>query len=130
MDEPLLWKCLADVASGMHHLHQNGVIHMDIKPENVLMQSSSSSSPPIFLIADFGQCITSEEVQPEDGRGEGDSRFMAPEVLTSAPSTSSSDVFSLGLICLEVVVGCELPGRGTNWQNLRQGKAAGLFFLQ
>jgi serine/threonine protein kinase len=64
-EDPLAFaerSCLLQVAAGISHVHGRGVAHLDIKPENILV--NVSKGPPAFMLADFGNC---EAVRVVDG---------------------------------------------------------------
>lgn len=87
---------IRDVASGLKALHSRNVVHLDIKPENILYSNSSK-----FKIADLGLSRISVRVKGED-IVEGDSRYLAPELLNDIsedhliPDLKKADIFSLG----------------------------------
>ncbi|CAM9495296.1 unnamed protein product, partial [Hapterophycus canaliculatus] len=60
-----------------------------------------------------------------DGQ-EGDTLYMAKELLSSTARLPSADMFSLGLTVYEVATRIELPGDGQDWHAMRDGTAAGL----
>ena len=84
-------KAMKQIASGLRYLHELGLIHRDIKPQNILISSSSSSKGPLYrmLISDFGLCkkidIPSDQsrfVSTTYGSiAEGTAGWMAPEML-------------------------------------------------
>ena len=87
---------IRDVASGLKALHSRNVVHLDIKPENILYSNSSK-----FKIGDLGLSRISVRVKGED-IVEGDSRYLAPELLNDItedhliPDLKKADIFSLG----------------------------------
>eukprot|EP00931_Biecheleriopsis_adriatica_P114917 TRINITY_DN9078_c0_g3_i1.p1 TRINITY_DN9078_c0_g3~~TRINITY_DN9078_c0_g3_i1.p1 ORF type:complete len:579 (+),score=111.62 TRINITY_DN9078_c0_g3_i1:110-1846(+) len=98
-------KLLADVAAGMQYLHSQTppILHMDLKPQNILIQTGSA---PVAKIADFG---FSKHSKLEDCNAEqaqvGTLRYMAPEVLMRRPYTLSADVYSYGCTMLFALSG-------------------------
>ncbi len=86
---------------------------MDLKPENILVSDGS-----LLKIGDFG-LSTVVGTNPSLS-SEGDKYYMAPEVLEGV-YTKAADIFSLGLIMLELAADVELPSNGDSWQNLRHG---------
>ena len=61
VEQPLRWAeraCLIQVASGLAHVHARGIVHLDVKPENILVQGQH------FAIADFGCCRTTGPCDP------------------------------------------------------------------
>lgn len=99
---------------GVKEIHDAGFLHLDLKPANILITFDGS-----LKIADFGMA----SVWPA-ARGveleEGDREYVSPEVL-NGHYDKPADMFSLGLILLELAGNCVLPGQGTTWQQLRHG---------
>ena len=105
------------LANGLDFIHKNELIHLDIKPSNILVDDQG-----IVKISDFGMSITSNDLHPDLLNDyEGDCLYLAPEVLNGKP-TSYSDIFSLGLVFLQLLSGVkQLPSFGESWQKLRRG---------
>jgi hypothetical protein len=114
----------AEIASAVDHAHQLGVIHRDVKPENVLVAlahpgtpsdlRSSTPDESVVKITDFGiaklldlQGVTST------GQVLGSPAHMAPEQIEGGDVTARSDVFGLGVMLYESMVG-KLPFDGKN----------------
>ena len=116
LPEATIWCVVADCSTGLSHLHQRGLVHLDIKPPNIFI-----SRDGVFKLGDFG--MSSEMGQLEDGQ-EGDNRYMAKELLRGrVASCWSADIFSLGIMLFEVAADVEcLPQEGEFWQELREGK--------
>lgn len=108
-----IWDILLQCATALEYLHKRNIIHLDLKPENIFISDEN-----ILKIGDFG-LSTSEGVSPSL-HSEGDKYYMAPEVLEGLYS-KAADIFSLGLIILELAADIELPSNGDSWQNLRHG---------
>lgn len=127
-DESLLWSFLTDILLGLHHIHHANFLHLDIKPGNILFDRSGR-----LKIADFGLALSVEEAQTEDVP-EGDSRYLAPELLDNALQENfvvdrSADIFSLGATMFELATLLEMPKEGTEWTQLRQGNLKELMGL-
>ncbi|XP_010902152.2 membrane-associated tyrosine- and threonine-specific cdc2-inhibitory kinase isoform X1 [Esox lucius] len=126
-DEPAAWAYLCDLLSALSHLHTRGFAHLDLKPANVFLTSSSR-----LKLGDFGLALkiqgkrgTSGLAGKEKGTEkedvqEGDPRYMAPELLKGEYGPAA-DVFSLGVSILELACNMEVPRGGEGWQQLRQG---------
>lgn len=114
-----LWKICHDICAGLSHIHSRGLVHNDIKPENVFLTLGERGFP-LCKIGDFG--MTGAIGTSEDGQ-EGDSIYMAPELLSSSVKHASADIFSLGLTMYELSAGhgFELPKQGPRWHELRNG---------
>lgn len=112
--ENRVWDYLIDIASGLDHLHTFRFMHLDIKPENIFMGFDGR-----LKIGDFGLvCIEGKETK-EENRG-GDSRYMAQEILDEK-FTCKADIFSLGVVILEISTGMDPPKYGSLWHRLRDG---------
>ncbi|XP_057962934.1 serine/threonine-protein kinase STY8-like [Malania oleifera] len=99
---PSLLKVAIDVSKGMNYLHQNNIIHRDLKTANLLMDENK-----VVKVADFGVA----RVQAESGvmtAETGTYRWMAPEVIEHRPYDHKADVFSFGIVLWELLTG-ELP---------------------
>jgi len=96
-NDALKIKCLINVSSGLVYLHQQGVIHRDIKPDNVLIVSLQPRSEICAKLTDFG---VSRAVDPSSGASTiaGTPGFMAPEVACGKKYDKSVDVYSLAIL--------------------------------
>lgn len=98
--EEVLARMLIQIADGIAHLHSKGLIHRDIKPDNILIQHDKH-----FVLTDFG--ITSS-ARPSRNTLEivssyASPLYMAPECFTeSSAETYASDIFSLGVTLFEL----------------------------
>lgn len=82
--------------------HRAGLVHRDVKPENVLLPSDGS----VAKVADFGLARAVTEVaQTTTGNVLGTVAYLAPELITSGSSTSRADVFSAGIVLYELLTG-------------------------
>ncbi|XP_059280980.1 serine/threonine-protein kinase STY8-like isoform X2 [Lycium ferocissimum] len=99
---PTLLKVAADVSKGMNYLHQNNIIHRDLKTANLLMDEHG-----VVKVGDFGVA----RVQAQTGvmtAETGTYRWMAPEVIEHRPYDHKADVFSFGILLWELLSG-EIP---------------------
>ncbi|XWS29146.1 hypothetical protein CRYUN_Cryun24cG0003300 [Craigia yunnanensis] len=99
---PSLLKVAIDVSKGMNYLHQNNIIHRDLKTANLLMDENQ-----VVKVADFGVA----RVQSQSGvmtAETGTYRWMAPEVIEHKPYDHKADVFSFAIALWELLTG-ELP---------------------
>ncbi|KAM0943222.1 putative dual-specificity kinase TKL-Pl-4 family [Dioscorea sansibarensis] len=101
-----------DVARGMAYVHGLGLIHRDLKSDNLLIFADKS-----IKIADFG--VARIEVQTEGMTPEtGTYRWMAPEMIQHRPYNQKVDVYSFGIVLWELITGM-LP-----FQNMTAVQAA------
>lgn len=84
--------------------HRAGLIHRDVKPENVLLPADGS----VAKVADFGlaRAIT-EATQTTTGNILGTVAYLAPELITKGVATPRADVFSVGVILYELLTGVQ-----------------------
>ncbi|KAI9200732.1 hypothetical protein LWI28_012444 [Acer negundo] len=99
---PSLLRVAIDVSKGMNYLHQNNIIHRDLKAANLLIDENG-----VVKVADFGVA----RVQAQSGvmtAETGTYRWMAPEVIEHKPYDHKADVFSFGILLWELLTG-QLP---------------------
>ncbi|KAM7196531.1 mitosis inhibitor protein kinase [Naviculisporaceae sp. PSN 640] len=113
LDDFRIWKILLETAQGLAAIHDAGFIHLDLKPANIFINFNGS-----LKIGDFGMATTWPA--PKGIEGEGDREYIGPEILRGQYD-KPADIFSLGLIVLEIACNVFLPDNGPTWQALRSG---------
>jgi serine/threonine-protein kinase len=111
----------AQIASALHYAHAQGVIHCDIKPENVLISEGGTAK-----VADFGVAETlTRTMAPGQAQDLlGTIAYLAPEIIEGSQASPASDIYSLGLTVFELVAGRPPFGGSTAGAALGQRLAA------
>jgi len=106
---------LRDVASALAFAHSKGVVHRDVKPENIFLEAGTGRA----LLSDFGIAHSSEYDSrlTMTGAAIGTPAYMAPEQIDGAPANARSDLYSLGLVAWEMLTG-ERPWEGEALYNV------------
>jgi len=128
---PLRLELAAEVAGALGAAHSVGVLHKDVKPENVLVGAGRDGTPHA-LLTDFGvgridpgavaalPGLTSlgftATASAAEGSEGGSVRYMAPELLEGKPATIQADLYSLGVLTYQLVVGDFSRALAPGWQ--------------
>ena len=103
---PAMEKChdlARQICAGLHAAHQQGVLHRDLKPDNLMIDGRGN-----VRITDFGIAV------PTEGDGHrriaGTPAYMAPELFTGAHAKINTDIYSLGVVLYELYTGRSLNG--------------------
>jgi serine/threonine-protein kinase len=86
-------RLLREVAWALAYAHGRGVIHRDVKPDNILIERSSGRA----LVTDFGIALAADD-EANAGRVMGTAQFMSPEQATGGVVDGRSDLYSLGIV--------------------------------
>ncbi|KAJ8395236.1 hypothetical protein AAFF_G00034380 [Aldrovandia affinis] len=93
---------LREILEALHYLHNCRIAHLDLKPENLLVDQSSAQ--PTVKLADFGEAVqlnSTHYIHPLLGSPE----FAAPELVLGEPAALASDLWSLGVVTYVVLSG-------------------------
>ncbi|KAF6833907.1 protein kinase [Colletotrichum musicola] len=113
LDDFRIWKVIHDIGLGLQSIHEAGFIHLDLKPANILITFEG-----ILKIGDFGLAVEWPAAKGVDA--EGDREYIGPEILRG-DFNKPADIFSLGLITIEMAANVVLPDNGPTWVALRSG---------
>jgi serine/threonine-protein kinase len=87
------------ICAGLAAAHDRGVIHRDLKPQNIMMNKRGD-----MVIMDFGLAAIADQLTGAEVRN-GTPAYMAPEQLRGAGVTQASDIYALGLVLYELFTG-------------------------
>ncbi len=105
---PYAVSLIEDLLAGLEHAHSRGIVHCDIKPENILVQLQPQGWTA--RISDFGIARLSQEMKAQEG-ATGSPAYMAPERFYGQYS-AASDLYSVGILLFELIAGYR-PFSGT-----------------
>ena len=96
------------MVAGVRHMHQRGLAHLDLKPENFVLSADRRTAKVI----DFGMCHELAHGEVNDHRGRGTLNFAAPEIVTNrldlvdeAYEAKAADVWALGAVLFFMALG-------------------------
>src|SRR5438132_7101154 len=99
-----------EIARGLAFAHENGLVHRDVKPQNVLLNGDGQAK-----VTDFGIARTLDvDGVTQTGTVLGTSNYIAPEQASGQPVDVQTDVYSLGVVLYELLVG-DVPFPGENF---------------
>lgn len=96
----------ATVCEALAHAHDNGVVHRDVKPSNIMMLADGT-----IRVADFGIAHVKDSSLTQEGAMIGTPHYMSPEQFMGQRVDGRSDLFSVGIILYELLTG-EKPFHG------------------
>jgi serine/threonine-protein kinase len=105
----LAMKLLQEVAWALAYAHQRGVIHRDVKPDNIMIERATDRA----LVTDFGIALGARDAESPGGPVVGTARYMSPEQACGEPVDARSDLYSLGATFFYALTG-RAPFEGSN----------------
>jgi len=100
-----------EIARGLAFAHDHGLVHRDVKPQNVLLNGDGGAKVTDFGIA---RSLDVERSVTQTGTVLGTSNYIAPEQASGQPVDAHTDVYSLGIVLYEMLTG-EVPFPGENF---------------
>ena len=94
------------IAKALSHAHERGIIHRDIKPQNIMLLRDGT-----IKVGDFGIAALENEIYENNGQAIGSIHYIAPEQARGNCPDARSDIYSLGVVMYEMLTG-ELPYTG------------------
>lgn len=94
------------ITRALSHAHERGIIHRDIKPQNIMLLRDGT-----LKVADFGIAALENEVYENNGQTIGSIHYIAPEQARGNNPDARSDIYSLGVVMYEMLTGT-LPYTG------------------
>lgn len=104
----LFFPILEQIAGAVDHAHANGIVHGDIKPENILFRDEDRQHA---WLADFGIATifpVSEDIATKADPVAGSTAYLSPEQIAENRQSSSSDIYALAMVTFEALTG-QLP---------------------
>ena len=95
-------------AKALEHAHSKGIIHRDIKPQNIMLLKDG-----MIKVADFGIASLENTVEENNGETVGSVHYIAPEQARDEAPDARSDIYSLGIVMYEMLTG-RLPYVGNS----------------
>jgi serine/threonine protein kinase len=108
-------RIVADVLDALASAHGQGIMHLDIKPANVMISTSGQ-----HMVMDFGIARTISQNPNNSGDITGTPQYMAPETISAKGAEFRSDLFSVGVMLYEMVTGTPVVEGGNTFQILNR----------
>lgn len=96
---------LMQTLQALVYLHRRGVIHCDLKPDNILVIRDKESGNYQVKVLDFGLSILKDRIDQTSTDTQGTLAYMAPEVISDGKSTEAADLYAVGVIGYQMFAG-------------------------
>jgi serine/threonine protein kinase len=106
---------LLQIGEGLAAAHKHGIVHRDVKPENILICNHREKESARLI--DFGLAISDHHIKANErltmhGFCVGTQRYMSPEQMDGKKPTPATDIYAFGLVCAELLAGVESISSG------------------
>lgn len=88
------------IAKALSHAHERGIVHRDIKPQNIMLLKDGT-----IKVGDFGIAALENEIYENNGQAIGSIHYIAPEQARGESPDARSDIYSLGVVMYEMLTG-------------------------
>ena len=110
----------AQIARALSHAHSKGIVHRDIKPQNIMVVKDGT-----VKVADFGIAYLQNESVTDPAETMGSIHYISPEQARGEPVDARSDIYSLGIVMYEMLTG-KLPYEGDTIEGIAVQHMGGL----
>ena len=97
-------KLMIDAGRGIQYLHENGILHRDIKPDNFLIMSLDENVPVNCKLTDFGSARNINLLMTNISftKGIGTPAYMAPEIINKQHYKTAADIYAFAIVMYEI----------------------------
>ena len=127
-----IWDLIVNMSWAIFEMHSEGILHLDIKPENFMIKDDNT-----IKLADFGHSVEIKNLNKDTANSkdsytidaeEGDWAYVAPELLDFNPKiTEKADIFCFGLTLTEIITGNKMPKDGDLWLKIRKSNLSTIY---
>ena len=95
-------ECMIQLSAALHYAHQHGIVHRDVKPDNLYVMNDGT-----IKLGDFGIAQTDSTSKINSSKSEivGSVHYLAPEVTQGRPASAQSDIYAAGVTFYEIITG-------------------------